>query len=169
VLLIASAGILANVATGPVGYALVMAGYQWLTFANNLLFLGLLVAGMWWLAPAYGLIGAAVALAGSSALVNLVRLLLVHRLLRVNPLSLAMMKPLAAAAITGVGLHFGAHFAGLQGDEALYVLLPAVLGLSLLGTGVYLGLLLAVGIEPADREAARVVWSRIRAQLRRGE
>ena len=169
VLLIASAGILANVATGPVGYALVMAGYQWLTFANNLLFLGLLVAGMWWLTPTYGLIGAATALATASALVNLVRLLLVHRLLRVNPLSLAMFKPLLAAAVAGAITNLGARAAGLRGTEALYLLLPAVVGFSLLGAGMYVGLLLALGIEPADRQAAGAVWSRLRAQFRRGE
>lgn len=169
VLLIAAAGILANVATGPVGYALVMAGYQWLTFLNNLLFLGVLLAGMWLLTPPYGLIGAAAALAASGALVNLVRLLLVHHLLRVNPLSLAMLKPLLAAAVAAAFTHLCARALGLTGEEPLYLLLPAVLTLSLFGIALYLGLLLAVGLPPPDREAATTLWSRLRAQGARSE
>ena len=167
VLIIASLGVLVNVGTGPVGYALVMAGYQWYGFVNNVLFLGVLGGSMWYLTPRYGIVGAAWGMVLAGSLANLSRLLLVRRLLHVNPLSLAMLKPLVAAAAAG-GVAYGlARALHLTGAEHLYVLAPAIVGASLAGSAVYVLVLRLWGLEPSDREVGESLLSRLKAQFGR--
>ena len=164
-LVVATLGVLVNVGTGSVGYALMMAGYQWLAFATNLVCLGLLVGLMWWLVPLYGVLGAAIGMAASTSLVNLVRLVLVRRLLRANPLGWPMVKALAAGGVTGLLAWGLASWAGLSGGETLPRLLGRVAGISLVAVACYTALVLLLGVETSDRAAARALWDRIRGRL----
>lgn len=163
-LAIASGGVLVNVATGSVGMALVMTGYQWLGFLTNLLSVGLLVGMVWWLTPLYGVTGAAVGLATAVTVANLARLAIVYRVLRVNPMSKAMLKSVVAAVVaTGVagGL---SRMLGLTGHEGVLRLLPYLLGLAVLSFAIYGGLVLAMGVEPSDRQAAQMILHRLRGR-----
>ena len=162
VLQIASLGVLVNVATASVGMSLLMTGHQWLVFATSVGSLALLVGGVWWLTPAYGIAGAAIGLAVAMAASNLVNLVLEIRYVRVNPWTPAMLKSLAAAAISG-GVAWGlAHLLGLTGQEGLRLLLPVDLGLVVVSLGIYAGMIWLLGVEEADKEAARAVGERLR-------
>lgn len=161
-LIIACLGVLVNVGTGSVGMALMMTGYQWLAFATNLLSIGLMVSLIAWLAPAHGVTGAALGLAVATSLANLLRLLLVHRVLRVNPLSLPLLRPLAAALVSGAAAWGLSRALGLTGREGLAYLAPLLLLLSVISLGVYGGLVWLLGMEPTDREAAQAIWERVK-------
>jgi O-antigen/teichoic acid export membrane protein len=165
VLIIASAGILANVATGPVGFALVMTGYQWWAFVVNVLSLVALVAMIFWLAPLYGIVGAAIGVAISSSAVNLVRLGLVRRLLHVNPPSWPMLKSLLAGAVSAGAAYLLAHAAHVTGTQPFLYLAVADLLLCGCGLAVYVAIIWLLGLEPSDREAGQAVLQRMRAQF----
>ncbi len=84
VLIILAIGQFINVATGSVGYLLMMTGNERL-MRNNLLFcviLGLLLNS--WLVPEYGILGAAVAAALILSTQNLIAMLLVWRELKIS-------------------------------------------------------------------------------------
>ena len=167
-LAIASVGVLVNVATGSVGLALVMTGYQWLAFLTNLFSVALLVGMVWWLTPLYGVTGAAVGLATAVTVANLSRLAIVHRVLRVNPMSLPMLKSVAAALIATAVAGGLSRALGLTGQEGAAYLAPILLGLSVLSLAVYLGLVVLLGIEPSDRQAAQTIIDRLRGRSAAG-
>jgi O-antigen/teichoic acid export membrane protein len=162
VLIIASLGVLVNVATASVGMSLMMTGHQWLVFGTSVGSLALLVAGVWWLTPVYGIAGAAIGLAGAMAASNLANLLLEVRFVRVNPWTPAMLKSLAAAAVCGLVAWGLAHVVGLTGQERLRILLPADLGVAAISLAVYAGLIWLLGVEESDKAAARAVGERLR-------
>jgi O-antigen/teichoic acid export membrane protein len=163
-LVIASVGVLFNVGTGSVGMALMMTGYQWLAFLTNMISIALLVGMVWWLTPGYGVTGAALGLAVATSLANLLRLWLVHRVLRVNPLSVPMIRPLVAG-LACAGVAWGLTRAlGLTGREGLAYLLPVLGALSILSLMVYGALVMLLGMEPTDRRAAQAILDRIRGR-----
>jgi O-antigen/teichoic acid export membrane protein len=161
VLIIASLGVLVNVATASVGISLMMTGHQGLAFATNLGAVALLVGMVWWLTPLYGIVGAAVGLALAVSLANLVRLGLEVRLLHVNPWTPAMLKSLLAGAVSGGAAWGLARALGVTGAEKLAWLLPVVAGLAVLSCGIYAGMIVLLGVEKSDREAARAIWERV--------
>jgi O-antigen/teichoic acid export membrane protein len=159
---IASVGVLVNVSTASVGVSLLVTGYQWLAFAANVGAMILLVGLVWWLTPLYGIVGAAVGFAAAMSAANLARLVMQNLVLRVNPWSLAMLKSLAAAAVSGSAAWGLARLLGLTGREGLGHLVPAVLGLTVVSLALYLGLILLLGVEQSDKEAARALGERLR-------
>ncbi len=159
---IASVGVLVNVATGSVGMALVMTGYQWLAFVTNLLSVALLIGLVSWLTPIYGVTGAAVGLATAVTIANLGRLALVHRVLRVNPMSLPMLKSVLAGLVATAVAWGLTSLLGLTGKEGLGYLFPALLGLAAISLAVYAGLSALLGVEPSDKQAAQIIWNRLR-------
>ncbi len=162
-LMIACLGVLVNVGTGSVGMALMMTGHQWLAFVTNLFSIGLMVTMIGWLAPAHGVVGAALGLAVATGLANLLRLLLVHRMLGVNPLSLPQVKPLAASLGSGMVAWGLSRMLGLTGQEGLSCLLPLLLALSAVSLAVYGAVVWLLGMEPTDRQAAQAIWERLRS------
>ena len=85
-----------NCATGPVGYMISMSGRTGISLANTSGVLALNILLNIILVPRHGIMGSAIALALSMALVNLVRLVEVRWLLKIHPYRWDSLKPLAA-------------------------------------------------------------------------
>lgn len=163
-LIIASVGVLFNTGTGSVSMALVMTGHQWLAFATNLGSVVLLIGLVWGLTPLYGITGAAMGLALATSLANLVRLGLVWRVIGVNPMSVAMVKSLAAGTVSGAVAWGMTRALGISGREGLHFLLPVLAAVSVIALVVYSAAIWLLGLEESDREAARVVGERLRGR-----
>jgi O-antigen/teichoic acid export membrane protein len=140
------AGQAANVATGSVGFILVMTGFTWLDLVDNVLGVGLLVALAIGLTAAFGIEGTATAAAVSVASLNVLRLVQVRRRLGIQPYERAYLRlalPAAAAALAALAAH-----AALSGRTWW---------LSLAATGaaglVTYTALLPVGLPPGERAA----------------
>ena len=149
-LLILLLGQLVNVATGTVGFILIMVGrtgWDLLVYAGSLLFdiaaAVLLIGGL-----ELGMEGAAIAGALTMALSKVARLWLVWRFVHIQPFDRQYARlaiPTLAAIAAGVGTHVS--------------LVSASWPVDLLGTGavvglVYLVILVAVGLPPAEKRAA---------------
>jgi O-antigen/teichoic acid export membrane protein len=138
-LVVLALGQIANVATGPAANLLSMAGYPSWNFWNNAALLVLNVAANLALVPRFGIIGAAIAWAGSVIVVNAARVVEVrhltglipydHHLLRISGLLLvggAILLALRPWQIVSFGeaVLWGAPFV-LAWMAAFVVLLPA--------------------------------------------
>ena len=149
-LLILLLGQLVNVATGTVGFILIMVGrtgWDLVVYALSVAFdIGaamLLISGL-----GLGMEGAAVAGAVTMALSKLARLWLVWRFVGIQPFDLQYARlaiPTAVAVAAGIGAHLLLEDLGWQID--------------LVGTGAvvavaYLGALVAFGLPPAEKRAA---------------
>jgi O-antigen/teichoic acid export membrane protein len=96
----------ANVATGSVGFVLIMTGYTGLDLLDNVVGTALLAALAVALTPAFGIEGTAAAAAFSIAALNVVRLFQVRRRVGIAPYERAYLPlalPAAAAALAAVG------------------------------------------------------------------
>jgi O-antigen/teichoic acid export membrane protein len=149
-LLILLLGQLVNVATGTVGFILIMVGrtgWDLVVYAASLVFdiaaAVLLIGGL-----ELGMEGAAIAGALTMALSKLARLWLVWRFVHIQPFDRQYARlaiPMLAAALAGVATHL--------------LLASTSWPVDLLGTGivvglVYFGVLVAAGLPPAERRAA---------------
>lgn len=143
VLALFTVGQVTNSAVGPSGYMLMMTDHQYLTLINQVI-LGILnVALNYIFIVNFGLIGAALATASVLAFVNVLRVAEVRYLEGMIPYSVAFAKPLAAGFVAGLVMF------GLSTILDGYVLL---IGGSIVGGLVFLGVLVALGIETDDRE-----------------
>ncbi len=100
------AGQLANVATGSVGFILIMTGFTGIDLLDNAVGIVLLVGLAVALTAAFGLVGTAVAAAVSVASLNVVRLVQVRRRVGIQPYErtyLRLAAPAAASALAAVG------------------------------------------------------------------
>jgi O-antigen/teichoic acid export membrane protein len=87
VLIILSLGQLINCITGSVGYTLTMTGNQKIELINSIL-LGLMsIILNFWLIPKYGALGAAIASCSSMCLINMIRVLEIYWIFKINSLS----------------------------------------------------------------------------------
>jgi O-antigen/teichoic acid export membrane protein len=149
-LVILLVGQLVNVATGTVGFVLIMSGHTgWdlLVYAASVSFdvvvATILIAGL-----DLGMMGAATAGALTMGLSNVARLLLVHRFVRIQPFDRHFMRlgvPVLAAAGAGLAAHL------ILGNASWPV---DLLGTGLVVAVVYFGVLLAAGLPAAERRAA---------------
>jgi O-antigen/teichoic acid export membrane protein len=145
-----------NVATGSVGFILIMVGrtgWDLVVYAASFL-LDLVVA--FTLVPHLGARGAAIAQAVTLVTSNGARLYLVWRFVRIQPFHrhysrLAL--PAAAGALAMLGIHAALRHAGWPVDLLLT---------GGVGTVVYAAGLLAVGLTPAERGALRRVVGELR-------
>jgi O-antigen/teichoic acid export membrane protein len=129
------AGQAANVATGSVGFILIMTGFTWLDLLDNALGVGLLVGLAIALTAAFGMEGTATAAAISIAALNVVRLVQVRRRVGIQPYEWAYSRlviPAAAAALAALAVH------AALGDAVWWVSLIATTGA---GLAVYAALL----------------------------
>jgi O-antigen/teichoic acid export membrane protein len=132
-MVILTSGQMANVATGAVGFLLVMSGRQrlwmWMTAAALLANVGL--NSLW--IPRYGLVGAAAATACVLAALFVAALWAVHRSLGLWPYDRRVVKDLAAAAVTAAALGL-IRWAGPGSQTAMVALVlagaPAVFWIS---------------------------------------
>ena len=113
------------------------------------------------LIPAFGIFGAAVATATALVLVNAVTLFFVHRLLGFWPYSPRYVKP-GIAGLFAVASVYLARFAlpAYAGAPALLVFAPLFLA-------IFLGLLVALGLSPSDRQFLASFWAAVRRNVRR--
>ncbi|HEX6655200.1 MAG TPA: polysaccharide biosynthesis C-terminal domain-containing protein, partial [Candidatus Limnocylindria bacterium] len=149
---------LANAGTGTSGAILDMAGYTGLKLVNSGAALGTALLLNLVLIPPLGLMGAAIALTASTAVLNFLRLAEVGWLLRLNPYDRSFLKPTAAgvlAIVAALGVAFGVSQLGWD------ALMAAVAGIAALGL-VYTVALVRLGLSDDDRAVLRGMWQRIR-------
>lgn len=104
-LLIAFAlGGILNAGTGSVGYMLLMTGHNKLSFLNSLVAVGSNVVLGIILTPRYGAMGTAISTGLAICILNLMRLLQVRLLLKMQPYSRNVLKPLGAGLVSGTGI-----------------------------------------------------------------
>jgi O-antigen/teichoic acid export membrane protein len=157
ILVIGAVGQLVNCAVGSVGFLLLMSGNERKLVRIQLLVGLVTVACCLVLVPRWGVTGAAIAAALGNAGSNLWCLFEVKRALGLFPYnrsywSLAL--PAAAVVVAGLGLRI-----------ALQSLRPdiVVVGLSMLVVyAVFVGTILASGLEADDRLIANAIWARVR-------
>lgn len=132
---------LVNSAVGPSGYLLVMTDHQYLNTVNKLAAGTINIVLNYVLTIQYGLVGAAVATAGTLTTINLARVVQVVYYENMFPYNIKYLKPL---------------FAGTISYGILYLSSQAVSGYALLALGGLLGglsfvaVLLALGFEQQD-------------------
>jgi O-antigen/teichoic acid export membrane protein len=125
---ILAAGYLVDSSVGSVGFMLTMAGRPRVNLANTfVLSIANIVLNIV-LIPKYGVLGAAVAVATSTAAINLLRLGQVYYFLRMHPYRRDFTKPLLAGLIVlGIVWLFSLAFAYSPDEAILLRLLPALL------------------------------------------
>ena len=133
---------------GATGWLLLMTDHQYVSAANNWL-LGVVNLGLsYLLVLEFGLVGAALGTASSLAVVNAFRVAELWYLEGIQPYDRAFCKPLVAAGATvAVGSQLDRFLAGVP-----------LLGFGAVVTvGVFVGVLVALGLEPADRTLGRAL------------
>jgi O-antigen/teichoic acid export membrane protein len=159
-LLIVLAGQFVNVATGGVGFVLIMVGrtgWDLVVYAASLaLNLGL----AFWLCPRYGMIGAAIANAVTFALSKWARLVLVKRFVDIQPYD-RLYGRLVVPSLVALATMFGVH---LVLPEAKW--LVNLVGTGLIGFVVYGLAFLAFGLTEAERRGATRAITHFRSRLR---
>ena len=154
-LLILLAGQFVNIATGSVGFVLIMVGRTGWDLVVYAASLALNLALAFWLCPRYGMEGAAIANAVTFALSKWARLALVKRFVDIQPYDRDYSRLLIPTA--------GA-LAAMWGLERLldgrWLVELATLGVG--GAVAYLALYLAVGLTPAERRGLSAVLAKVR-------
>lgn len=153
-LLILIAGQFVNVATGSVGFVLIMVGRTGWDLVVYAVSLALNLGLAFWLCPRYGIEGAAVANATTFALSKWARLALVKRFVRIQPYDrdyTRLLLPAAGALVIMWAIH-----QIVPGDGPADLLTTGVAGA--LGYGV---LYWGFGLTPAERRGASAVLARI--------
>lgn len=150
-------GQLINVITGPVGQLLIMSGRSRLNLFNALLMLLLNLSLGIWLVPQFNIVGAAISASLPLVVVNFLRLLQVHFALRIKAYSVSYWKPLLAASVSAIGLR------SIQNSLSQLQLGPQVFAYIILLLIIYVGVLLALGLDASDK----VVLNHIKRRLSR--
>jgi O-antigen/teichoic acid export membrane protein len=153
-LLILIAGQFVNIATGSVGFVLIMVGrtgWDLAVYAGSLaLNLGL----AFWLCPRYGMEGAAIANAVTFALSKWARLYLVRRFVHIQPYDREYTRLILPTAVT-LGAMWSIHTAI---DTSWLLDLAST---ALVGTTVYVGTYLAVGLTAAEKRGVRALLRKV--------
>jgi O-antigen/teichoic acid export membrane protein len=97
-----AAGNLANAATGPVGYLLLMTGYQKFSLFNSAATIVLNIVLGIILTPRYGAMGTAISTGIAIGVINVIRLVEVYLLLKMFPYRWDTLKPFAAGLISSL-------------------------------------------------------------------
>jgi O-antigen/teichoic acid export membrane protein len=148
-----------NVATGSVGFILIMVGrtgWDLLVYLGSFL-LDLTLALL--LTPHLGTTGAALAQAITLAVSNGIRLLLVWRFVHIQPFNRHYVR-LAVPAAVGGGAMLAVHLALRGGSWPVDLVVSA-----LVGAAVYAAVLLAVGLTPTERDALARIMGRRRREI----
>jgi O-antigen/teichoic acid export membrane protein len=152
---ILAVGKLTDAATGPCGLMLNMSGRPLWNMVNQISVLVLNVLLNLWLIPRYGIVGSAIAWAVSLELVNAARVIQVWWTMGMLPFTRAELKALLAAA--------GAFVAGVVVGHGLTSPLQLVVGAAVV-VGVYLSLVILLGITAEDRVLLGTLLSRFRSR-----
>lgn len=144
---------LLNALAGPVERALIMTGRVKLEMVTNLVATVVVVGVAFVLTPRYGLLGAALSVLLYTIVRNAAKSYLVYRTMKMTPLSMSLVRPLAAAALASAVTVGIARVTG-AGDSLLGT---AALGILLIGTYVLI-LVRFVGISQADRRTLELAF-----------
>jgi O-antigen/teichoic acid export membrane protein len=155
VLVVLAVGVFVTVATGPAGDVVMMTGRSRVVLVVGILTSVLNVGLQWALVPRLGMLGAALATAGTFAVSNVTNVVVGWRLARLQPYSRPLLRPVAIAlgaiaATAAVGVAVGTDsFSG---------------GILILATWMvaYPVLVLQMGVASEDRGALRALLSRSR-------
>ena len=153
-LLILLAGQFVNIATGSVGFVLIMVGrtgWDLVVYAGSLI---MNLGFAFWLCPRYGMEGAAIANAVTFAVSKWARLALVKHFVEIQPYDrnyLKLIAPTAAAAVVMLAVH--------QITESRWAV--DLLAITLLGSLVYGGAYLWVGLTEAERRGIAGLRARV--------
>ncbi|MDQ3962383.1 MAG: oligosaccharide flippase family protein [Actinomycetota bacterium] len=154
-LLILLAGQLVNIATGSVGFVLIMVGRTGWDLVIYAASLALSVALAFWLCPRYGMEGAAIANAVTFALSKWARLALVRRFVSIQPYDRDYGRLLAPAAAGLAAMYLVHSIVG--GGWAIDVITTGFVG-----AVAYLATYLAVGLTPPERRGLAGLRARVR-------
>jgi O-antigen/teichoic acid export membrane protein len=152
---------LANAATGTCGAVIDMSGLNLVKLINKIFEVVLTLVLNVVFIVRWGLMGAAVATLLSSAAIQLIRLVEVRIFVGLHPYNVRILKPVLAAVV--------ALAAGLGINQ----LVPAEAGVfplffnALVVGGVYVGMVVALGISAEDREILRAIRSKVRLPIGR--
>ena len=156
-LLILLGGQFINVATGSVGFVLIMVGrtgWDLIVYGASL---GLNLGLAFWLAPRYGMEGAAIANAVTFTLSKWARLALVKRFVSIQPYDRNYGRMLIPA-LGGLGVMWLVH-QGAPGGFLVNLFLTGVAG-----TAVYGLLYLLVGLTDAEKRGLAGLWNNLKAR-----
>jgi O-antigen/teichoic acid export membrane protein len=147
--------IVANSA-GATGWLLLMTDHQYLDMVNSWT-LGITnVALSYYFVVEFGLVGAALGTGSSLAFVNLLRLGQLRYLEGLWPYDRTYLKPVAAVIPAATAMFLA---------RSLFASLTAVVVGTVFGGVVYLGGLLALGVEPRDHELVTALFTRYRGKM----
>jgi len=162
-----SIGSMINVSTGSVGYILLMTGHTKISFVNSLVAVIVdLIVGII-LTPHYGAMGVAIATGVAVSIVNLMRLLQVRILVKIQPYRWDVLKPLGAGFISAIitgGLLYLLSFFHLSLQISRFHI-SYDLFLVPVFVAMYVGLLLLFKIGPEDK----IVLDRLGKKLNLGK
>jgi O-antigen/teichoic acid export membrane protein len=158
-LIILSIGQLVNVGTGAIGPVLVMTGHQKRWSILTGIALAVNICLNWFLVPRYGLTGAAVSTAVSLSGLFLLGVFQVRAVLRIWPYDRRYLKGLAGACLAVIILLIYRSVFPVRS-------LPEVVLAAIVTGVIFLGGILALGLDREDKDFARLGlarWNRIRA------
>jgi O-antigen/teichoic acid export membrane protein len=160
-------GTMINVGTGSAGYILLMTGHTRTSFLNSLTAIIVNIAAGVVLTPRYGAMGVAIATGLAIAVVNLMRLLQVWVLVKMQPYRWDVLKPVVAGLISALLTGALLYLLGLAHVSVQISRFHLSLQLSLVPVFLvsYTGLLVLFQITPEDR----IVLDMLRRKLRRGK
>ena len=162
-----SLGTMINVSTGSVGYILLMTGHQRLSFINSLTAVVVNVAVGAILAPRYGAMGVAIATGLAVGVVNIMKLLQVRILVKMQPYGWDVLKPLGAVLISGTLTGILLYLISLAhlSIQISHYHLSFELGLVPVFLAIYFGLLYLFKVSPEDK----IVLDALAKKIRRGK
>jgi O-antigen/teichoic acid export membrane protein len=94
-----------NCATGGVAFTLSMTGKQHVEMYNSLVMVAINIAMNYYLIPTHGCLGAAIATGTSLVVINLVRLVEVYFLCKIQPYNMGYIQGVVCGAIAGIALY----------------------------------------------------------------
>jgi O-antigen/teichoic acid export membrane protein len=160
-------GSLINVSTGSVGYILLMTGHTKTSFINSLTAVIVNVSLGIFLTPRYGAMGVAIATGVAVSVVNLMRLLQVRILLKMQPYRWDVLKPVVASLCSALVTWALLNLLS-QANLALQVgrlHISFELALVPVFLAIYTGLLMLFRISPEDQ----IVLDMLRKKLKGGK
>jgi O-antigen/teichoic acid export membrane protein len=161
VIVVIAAAQLFSSSVGPTARVLAMTGHQRIVMFATLGSAAAAAALNLLMVPIYGIFGAAAGTAAAMVLVNVVTMLSVHRFLGFWPYSVRYAKPVIAGLMAATSVYLARLvLPAYTGATALLIFAPLFLG-------VFVMLLVALGLSPSDRQFLASFWAAVRRNFRR--
>jgi O-antigen/teichoic acid export membrane protein len=156
-----------SAATGPVGYVLLMTKYQRFSLFNSVIGVAINVIVGVLLTPRYGAMGTAVSTSLAVALVNLMRLVEVNILLKMQLYRWDTLKPIIAGILSSLFTGFLLYLLGFRDDETRLFHMHLSLQFALIPVflAAYISLLILFKVSPEDQ----VIIEKLSKKLRIGK